>query len=63
MGGCKFIDVLNRLTKSSIDSIDDANKTEFDGFKKYMHVERAAEKDLKDLLQKYLMIMQEVITF
>ena len=49
MGGCNFIDVLNRLKKSSSDSIDNAN-TEFDDFKTYMHVERAAEKALKDLL-------------
>lgn len=50
MGSCKFTNELNRLRKSSSDSIDNVEK--FDGFKKYMHVIRTAEEDLKDILRK-----------
>ena len=44
MGNCKLVDELNRLRKSSSDSIDGIGT--FDDFKKYMHVSRSAEKDL-----------------
>ncbi len=50
MASCKFSNELNRLRKSSSDSIDDIE--EFDSFKKYMHVVRTAEVDLKELLRK-----------
>lgn len=50
MGSCKFVKELNRLRKSSSDSID--NVESFDPFKVYMHVTRAAEEDLKDILRK-----------
>ena len=50
MANCKFTDELNRLRKSSSDSID--NIEDFDDFKKYMHVVRMAEKDLKEILRK-----------
>lgn len=50
MSGCNFIEKLNKLRKSSSDSIDNVNS--FDGFKKYMHVVRDAEKDLKEILHK-----------
>ena len=50
MGNCKFSNVFNRLRKSSSDSID--NVECFDGFKEYMHVQRPAETDLKDILRK-----------
>lgn len=50
MANCKFIGELNRLRKSSSDSIDDIET--FDNFKKYMHVVRDAEQDLKDILRK-----------
>lgn len=50
MGNCKFLNVFNRLRKSSSDSID--NVESFDGFKEYMHVQRTAEMDLKDILRK-----------
>lgn len=50
MAGCKFSIKLNRLCKSSSDSIDNIN--EFDSFKSYMHVVRTAEEDLKELLRK-----------
>lgn len=50
MANCKFTDELNRLRKSSSDSID--NIEDFDDFKKYMHVVRTAEKDLKEILRK-----------
>lgn len=50
MGNCKFLDELNRLRKSSSDSID--NTETFDDFKQYMHVTRTAEEDLKDILRK-----------
>ena len=43
MGNCKFANELNRLCKSSSDSIDNTEK--FDDFKKYMHVTRTAEED------------------
>jgi len=49
MGKCKFENTLNRLRKSSSDSID--NTEIFDEFKKYMHVTRSAEDDLKELLR------------
>ncbi|MDD3138000.1 MAG: DNA phosphorothioation-dependent restriction protein DptF [Lachnospiraceae bacterium] len=50
MGSCKFSNELNRLRKSSSDSIDNVEK--FDRFKEYMHVTRTAEEDLKDILRK-----------
>lgn len=50
MGVCKFTTELNRLRKSSSDSIDNVEK--FDEFKEYMHVTRNAEDDLKDILRK-----------
>lgn len=49
MKSCKFLNELNRLRKSSSDSIDNVEK--FDGFKEYMHVSRSAEKDLKSILR------------
>lgn len=50
MGSCKFTNELNRLRKSSSDSIDHVEK--FDRLKEYMHVTRTAEKDLKDVLRR-----------
>lgn len=50
MGSCKFVNELNRLRKSSSDSID--NVESFDPFKVYMHVTRTAEEDLKNILRK-----------
>ena len=48
MLGCKFIDKFNKLRKSSSNSID--NIQNFDDFRKYMHVIRATEIDLKEIL-------------
>ena len=48
MAICKFVEELNRLRKSSSDSIDNIEK--FDDFKKYMHITRPAEEDLKQIL-------------
>lgn len=50
MSRCKFIVELNRLSKSSSDSID--NIETFDKFKRYMHVSRNLEKDLKEVLRR-----------
>lgn len=50
MENCKFTSELNRLRKSSSDSIDNVEK--FDDFKRYMHVVRTAEEDLKEILRK-----------
>lgn len=47
---CDFVVELNRLRKSSSESIDNISK--FDSFKEYMHVERTVERDLKDILRK-----------
>lgn len=49
MGSCKFSNELNRLRKSSSDSIDNVEK--FDRFKEYMHVTRTAEEDIKNILR------------
>lgn len=48
MTNCKFVEELNRLRKSSSDSIDNIER--FDNFKRYMHVTRNAEGDLKKIL-------------
>ncbi len=48
MANCRFLDELNRLRKSSSDSIDNIEK--FDDFKRYMHVTRNVEEDLKEIL-------------
>lgn len=48
MNGCKFIEKFNKLRKSSSDSID--NIQSFDDFRKYMHVIRATETDLRAIL-------------
>ena len=50
MGVCILVEELNRLRKSSADSID-SEKT-FDSFKQYMHVRRNAEDDLKEVLRQ-----------
>lgn len=50
MSVCDFIIELNRLRKSSSESIDSTSK--FDEFKEYIHVERNAERDLKDILKR-----------
>lgn len=50
MANCKFTKELNRLRKSSSDSIDNVEK--FDQFKSYMHIVRKAEEDLKEILRK-----------
>ena len=49
MENCALIDELNRLRKSSGDSID--SEKSFDEFKQYMHVARDIEKDLKNILR------------
>lgn len=49
MGVCGLVDELNRLRKSSGDSID--SDKNFDDFKKYMHIKRPVEDDLKDILR------------
>lgn len=49
MGVCALVDELNRLRKSSGDSIDSDKK--FDDFKKYMHIKRTVEDDLKEILR------------
>ena len=46
---CEFIEELNKLRKSSIEAVDDANN-ETDSFKRYLHVERTVERELKELL-------------
>lgn len=48
MNICKLTKELNRLRKSSSDSID--NVENFTQFKKYMHVVRKAEEDLRKIL-------------
>lgn len=48
MANCRFLDELNRLRKSSSDSIDNIER--FDNFKRYMHVTRNVEEDLKEIL-------------
>ena len=48
MNICKLTKELNRLRKSSSDSID--NVESFTQFKKYMHVIRKAEEDLRQIL-------------
>lgn len=48
MNGCKFINKLNKLRKSSSESIDNIHS--FDDFRKYMHIIRAIEIDLKAIL-------------
>ena len=49
MENCALVDELNRLRKSSGDSID--SEKSFDEFKQYMHVARDIEKDLKNILR------------
>lgn len=50
MGTCILVNELNRLRKSSSDSID--SEKQFDEFKQYMHVRRRAEDDLKEVLRR-----------
>lgn len=49
MGVCALVDELNRLRKSSSDSID--SEKSFDEFKRYMHIRRNVEDDLKSILR------------
>lgn len=50
MSSCALVDQLAHLRKSSIDSID--NEKVFNDFKKYMHVHRNIEDDIKIRLRK-----------
>ena len=50
MNICKLTKELNRLRKSSNESID--NVENFSPFKKYMHVTRKAEEDLRQILHR-----------
>lgn len=51
MGSCKFSNELNRLRKSSSDSIDNVEK--FDAFKEYIHVFDSADVTvLMNMLKK-----------
>ena len=50
MENCKFVTMLNKLRKSSMEAID--NLEELSDFKKYMHVTREVENILKDILSK-----------
>lgn len=50
MENCKLVDELNRLRKSSRDSIDGIG--DFDDFKKYMHISRNVEEELIEILHK-----------
>lgn len=45
---CKFVDQLSKLRKLSAESVD--NTAHFDSFKRYMHIERPVEKELRKLL-------------
>ena len=51
MTTCGFVEELSKLRKSSKDSVDDTKS--FDDFKKYIHVTREIETDLKSIL-KYI---------
>ena len=50
MENCKLVDELNRLRKSSRDSIDGIG--DFGDFKKYMHISRNVEVELIEILHK-----------
>lgn len=47
---CKFISELSKLRKLSMESVE--NTASFDAFKKYLHVLRPVEVELRDLLNK-----------
>lgn len=50
MENCKLVAELNRLRKSSRDSIDGIG--DFGDFKKYMHISRNVEEELIEILHK-----------
>jgi len=47
---CKFVSELSKLRKLSMESVE--NTASFDAFKKYLHVLRPVESDLRNLLSK-----------
>ena len=47
---CKFVSELSKLRKLSMESVE--NTSAFDAFKKYLHVLRPIESDLRNLLSK-----------
>ena len=47
---CDFVKELNKLRKSSVESVDDAES--FEKVKEYLHVNRIIEHDLKNLLDQ-----------
>lgn len=47
---CKFVSELSKLRKLSMESVE--NTVSFDAFKKYLHVLRPVEYDLRNLLSK-----------
>ena len=48
--GCRFLIQLSKLRKLSMESVE--NTSSFDEFKKYLHVLRPVEEDLRLLLKK-----------
>lgn len=47
---CNFISVLSKLRKLSMESVE--NTASFDDFKKYLHVLRPVEEELRSLLNR-----------
>ena len=47
---CQFVKQLSKLRKLSAESVD--NTSHFDEFKKYLHIERPVEVELRNLLKK-----------
>ena len=47
---CNFVNLLSRLRKSSAESVE--NIDSFESFKKYLHIERKVELELKEILRK-----------
>lgn len=49
---CKLIDQLSKLRKQSVEAVDNATDENIDEFKKYIHVKRNVEDELRELLKK-----------
>lgn len=49
---CELIDQLSKLRKQSVEAVDNATDENIDDFKKYIHVKRNVEDELRELLKK-----------
>lgn len=49
---CNFLEQFKKLRKSSVESVVDSNDQSIDDLKKYIHIVRDVELNLRDIIEK-----------